>query len=118
MPFQMIESSLVLLVMLQRFGVNCVLNTYQVYICRLFHLYSLLTSQVTLTALEEMFQGARGIMNWLGDCAKVCRITLVLICAHCAYSCSWKWIENKMYFELYTQFMVLMTKTIRTDNCI
>ena len=42
------------------------------YICCLFHLYSLLTYQVTLTALEEMFQGARGIMNWLGDCAKVC----------------------------------------------
>ncbi|KAH1238533.1 DNA-directed RNA polymerase 2, chloroplastic/mitochondrial [Glycine max] len=28
-------------------------------------------AKVTLTALEEMFQGARGIMNWLGDCAKV-----------------------------------------------
>lgn len=27
---------------------------------------------MTLTALEEMFQGARSIMNWLGDCAKVC----------------------------------------------
>lgn len=45
------------------------------YICCLFHLYSLLTSQVTLTALEEMFQGARGIMTWLGDCAKVCYVT-------------------------------------------
>lgn len=45
------------------------------YICCLFHLYFPLTSQVTLTALEEMFQGARGIMNWLGDCAKVCCIT-------------------------------------------
>ncbi|KAL2959230.1 hypothetical protein AAZX31_18G256700 [Glycine max] len=28
-------------------------------------------AKVTLTALEEMFQGARGIMSWLGDCAKV-----------------------------------------------
>ncbi|KAI5431893.1 DNA-directed RNA polymerase 2 [Lathyrus oleraceus] len=28
-------------------------------------------AKVTLTALEEMFQGARSIMNWLGDCAKV-----------------------------------------------
>ncbi|XP_052729326.1 DNA-directed RNA polymerase 2, chloroplastic/mitochondrial-like isoform X2 [Vigna angularis] len=28
-------------------------------------------AKVTLTALEEMFQGARGIMNWLGDCAKI-----------------------------------------------
>ncbi|KAK7295556.1 hypothetical protein RJT34_18466 [Clitoria ternatea] len=28
-------------------------------------------AKVTLTALEEMFQGARGIMNWLGECAKV-----------------------------------------------
>ena len=47
----------------------------------LFNLYSVLTSQVTLTALEEMFQGARGIMNWLGDCAKVCCIT------HCTDVC-------------------------------
>ncbi|CAJ1835798.1 unnamed protein product [Sphenostylis stenocarpa] len=29
------------------------------------------TAKVTLTALEEMFQGARGIMSWLGDCAKI-----------------------------------------------
>ncbi|XP_066398076.1 DNA-directed RNA polymerase 2B, chloroplastic/mitochondrial-like isoform X1 [Miscanthus floridulus] len=28
-------------------------------------------AKVTLTALGEMFQAARGIMNWLGDCAKV-----------------------------------------------
>uniref|UniRef100_A0A1D1Z5L1 DNA-directed RNA polymerase n=1 Tax=Anthurium amnicola TaxID=1678845 RepID=A0A1D1Z5L1_9ARAE len=28
-------------------------------------------AKVTLTALEEMFQAARGIMTWLGDCAKV-----------------------------------------------
>nr|KYP76469.1 hypothetical protein KK1_020713 [Cajanus cajan] len=28
-------------------------------------------AKVTLTALEEMFQGARGIMHWLGDCAKI-----------------------------------------------
>ncbi|XP_057436210.1 DNA-directed RNA polymerase 2, chloroplastic/mitochondrial [Lotus japonicus] len=28
-------------------------------------------AKVTLTALEEMFQGARSIMNWLGECAKV-----------------------------------------------
>ncbi|KAJ1435406.1 DNA-directed RNA polymerase, phage-type [Sesbania bispinosa] len=28
-------------------------------------------AKVTLTALEEMFQGARSIMNWLGDCAKI-----------------------------------------------
>ncbi|PNY05817.1 DNA-directed RNA polymerase chloroplastic/mitochondrial-like, partial [Trifolium pratense] len=28
-------------------------------------------AKVTLIALEEMFQGARSIMNWLGDCAKV-----------------------------------------------
>ncbi|KAF1870050.1 hypothetical protein Lal_00017630 [Lupinus albus] len=28
-------------------------------------------AKVTLTALEEMFQGARGIMSWLGDCAKI-----------------------------------------------
>lgn len=36
----------------------------------MFHLF--LRCQVTLTALEEMFQGARSIMNWLGECAKVC----------------------------------------------
>lgn len=29
-------------------------------------------SQVTLTALGELFQAARAIMGWLGDCAKVC----------------------------------------------
>ncbi|KAG0467557.1 hypothetical protein HPP92_019137 [Vanilla planifolia] len=28
-------------------------------------------ARITLTALEEMFQAARAIMNWLGDCAKL-----------------------------------------------
>ncbi|XP_044505742.1 DNA-directed RNA polymerase 2, chloroplastic/mitochondrial-like isoform X2 [Mangifera indica] len=28
-------------------------------------------AKVTLTALEEMFEAARAIMNWLGECAKV-----------------------------------------------
>lgn len=28
--------------------------------------------QVTLTALGEMFQAARSIMSWLGECAKAC----------------------------------------------
>ncbi|KAJ6718625.1 DNA-DIRECTED RNA polymerase [Salix purpurea] len=28
-------------------------------------------AKTTLTALEEMFEGARGIMAWLGECAKV-----------------------------------------------
>ncbi|XP_054819802.1 DNA-directed RNA polymerase 2B, chloroplastic/mitochondrial-like isoform X2 [Prosopis cineraria] len=28
-------------------------------------------AKVTLTALEEMFQAARSIMSWLGDCAKI-----------------------------------------------
>jgi hypothetical protein len=28
--------------------------------------------KVTLDALDQMFQSARGIMGWLGDCAKVC----------------------------------------------
>ena len=28
--------------------------------------------QTTLAALGEMFEAARGIMSWLGDCAKVC----------------------------------------------
>lgn len=28
-------------------------------------------AKVTLTALEEMFAAARGIMSWLGDCAKI-----------------------------------------------
>ena len=31
----------------------------------------LLYDQTTLTALEEMFEAARSIMGWLGDCAKV-----------------------------------------------
>ena len=31
----------------------------------------MLLDQVTLTALGEMFEAARNIMNWLGDCAKV-----------------------------------------------
>ncbi|GKC75454.1 DNA-directed RNA polymerase 2B, chloroplastic/mitochondrial, partial [Tanacetum coccineum] len=30
----------------------------------------LLINQITLAALGEMFEGARNIMNWLGDCAK------------------------------------------------
>ncbi|RVX06547.1 DNA-directed RNA polymerase 2, chloroplastic/mitochondrial [Vitis vinifera] len=29
-------------------------------------------AKITLTALGEMFQAARSIMSWLGDCAKVC----------------------------------------------
>ncbi|XP_058187793.1 DNA-directed RNA polymerase 2, chloroplastic/mitochondrial-like isoform X1 [Rhododendron vialii] len=28
-------------------------------------------AKITLTALGEMFQAARGIMSWLGDCAKI-----------------------------------------------
>ncbi|GMP61351.1 hypothetical protein CsSME_00034757 [Camellia sinensis var. sinensis] len=28
-------------------------------------------AKITLTALGEMFQSARSIMGWLGDCAKV-----------------------------------------------
>ncbi|KAJ8774990.1 hypothetical protein K2173_019994 [Erythroxylum novogranatense] len=31
----------------------------------------MLVNQVTLTALGEMFEAARSIMNWLGECAKV-----------------------------------------------
>lgn len=27
---------------------------------------------MTLAALGEIFQAARAIMSWLGDCAKVC----------------------------------------------
>lgn len=30
-----------------------------------------LYKQTTLTALGEMFEAARSIMSWLGDCAKV-----------------------------------------------
>ena len=37
------------------------------------------TYQVTLTALEEMFQAARGIMTWLGDCAKVCCFIFLVV---------------------------------------
>lgn len=32
---------------------------------------NIMSEQITLTALGEMFEAARGIMNWLGDCAKV-----------------------------------------------
>lgn len=38
------------------------------YLC----LRDLYHGQVTLTALGEMFEAARCIMSWLGDCAKVC----------------------------------------------
>lgn len=31
-----------------------------------------LHEQTTMTALEEMFEAARGIMDWLGDYARVC----------------------------------------------
>ncbi|GER46969.1 DNA-directed RNA polymerase [Striga asiatica] len=34
-------------------------------------LAKLLIGQVTLAALEELFQAARAIMGWLGDCAKI-----------------------------------------------
>jgi len=30
--------------------------------------------QVTLAAIDEMFQAARAIMRWFGECAKVCRL--------------------------------------------
>lgn len=36
-----------------------------------------LYGQITLTALGEMFEAARSIMSWLGDCAKVCTMFLV-----------------------------------------
>ncbi|KAH9611681.1 hypothetical protein KSS87_017399 [Heliosperma pusillum] len=35
-------------------------------------------AKVTMTALEEMFEAARSIMNWLGECAKACDLRLVL----------------------------------------
>ncbi|XP_058067742.1 DNA-directed RNA polymerase 3, chloroplastic isoform X3 [Magnolia sinica] len=38
---------------------------------RLLFRASCYAAKVTLTALGEMFQAARGIMKWLGDCAKV-----------------------------------------------
>lgn len=28
--------------------------------------------QVTLAAMDEMFEAARAIMHWFGECAKVC----------------------------------------------
>ena len=34
--------------------------------------------QTTLNALGEMFEAAGSIMSWLGDCAKVCLIYLVI----------------------------------------
>ncbi|XP_077214718.1 DNA-directed RNA polymerase 3, chloroplastic-like [Tasmannia lanceolata] len=38
---------------------------------RLLFRASCYAARVTLTAMGEMFQAARGIMRWLGDCAKV-----------------------------------------------
>ncbi|KAF8396295.1 hypothetical protein HHK36_017911 [Tetracentron sinense] len=35
-------------------------------------------AKTTLTALGEMFEAARSIMGWLGDCAKVCLHLLVI----------------------------------------
>ncbi|KAL8457309.1 hypothetical protein ACS0TY_035238 [Phlomoides rotata] len=39
---------------------------------RLLFSASCYAANVTLAALDELFQAARGIMGWLGDCAKVC----------------------------------------------
>lgn len=37
-----------------------------------------LHEQTTLTALGEMFEAARSIMSWLGECAKVCSSSFVI----------------------------------------
>ncbi|KAG5527768.1 hypothetical protein RHGRI_028646 [Rhododendron griersonianum] len=34
-------------------------------------------AKITLTALGEMFQAARGIMSWLGDCAKIIELAFI-----------------------------------------
>ncbi|KAK3222754.1 hypothetical protein Dsin_009779 [Dipteronia sinensis] len=47
-------------------------QSFNVYACLTwFKLIFFLHEQTTLTALEEMFEAARSIMNWLGECAKV-----------------------------------------------
>ena len=32
----------------------------------------MIVGQVTSTAIDEMFEAARAIMRWFGECAKVC----------------------------------------------
>lgn len=41
-----------------------------------------LHEQTTLTALGEMFEAARSIMSWLGDCAKVCHQYGAVLACH------------------------------------
>lgn len=48
------------------------LKVFPAEICFLGVALCFLHEQTTMTALEEMFEAARGIMDWLGDCAKVC----------------------------------------------
>lgn len=57
-----------------------------------------------------MFQGARGIMGWLGDCAKVC-YSIPCIHMYSAYShtCTWRErerIKKCHVFSLLCNFMV------------
>lgn len=49
--------------------------------------FILLLDQVTLTALGEMFEAARSIMRWLGECAKVFPShSLYIFCSLCILS--------------------------------
>lgn len=55
----------------------------------------LLCEQTTLTALGEMFEAARSIMSWLGECAKVCFIYFV-VCLYLVVMCEWRVTVNDL----------------------
>jgi hypothetical protein len=60
---------------------------------------------VTLTALGEMFEAARSIMNWLGDCAKV---SYVVSCLCSEYQAMFYCIYVVHYHFLAASYLVLV----------
>ena len=72
--------------LLCREGVRIILNSVSLCVCAwclwvcIYNFVRIISlhEQTTLTALGEMFEAARSIMSWLGDCAKVCLIYLVI----------------------------------------
>lgn len=56
----------------------------------------LLYKQITMIALEQMFEAARSIMTWLGECAKVCNNWILIY----LYICIARYMQIKMILWL------------------
>ncbi|OEL29363.1 DNA-directed RNA polymerase 2B, chloroplastic/mitochondrial [Dichanthelium oligosanthes] len=72
-------------------------------------------AKVTLTALGEMFQAARSIMNWLGDCAKVQAIASYLSFDIKSY-CGLNWIIGFFDIDDFSNLDVLSFTIVLNES--